>query len=123
MLRGPSRACLLAAFAAGLLAAACSAEPDPIAYRDGTLTVMNKTTREWRNVHVTVNDYFHGGAASLPPGGMMTAPMSEFQTGFGQKFDRVRMSIRKVVVTATVEGGTPILLEWDGRQMVRNVAE
>jgi hypothetical protein len=50
----------------------------------------------------------------------MTAPISEFQTGFGQRFDRVRMSIRKVVVTATAVDGRKIVLEWDGRQMIRN---
>jgi hypothetical protein len=121
MLRGSYRACQVTAFAAGLAAATCSApQRDPITYQGGTLVVVNKTNREWRNVHVVINDYFHGGAASLPPGGRMTAPMSEFQTGAGQKFDRVRMSIRKVVVTATAEGGKPIRLEWDGRQMIRN---
>ena len=120
MLRGRYRACRAATLAAAFLIAACSAERDPITYRDGTLTVVNKSDREWRNVRVTINDYFHGGAARLPAGGRMTAPMSEFQTGFGQKFDRVRMSIRKVVVTATTDAGKPVLLEWDGRQMIRN---
>ncbi len=114
------RACLIAGLAAGLVAAACAPPRDPITYEGGTLVVVNKTDREWRNVRVTINDYFHAGATSLAPGGRMTAPISEFQTGFGQKFDRRRVSIRKVVVTATAEGGKPVLLEWDGRQMVRN---
>ncbi len=120
MLRGSHRACRAAALAAGLLTAACSSERDPITYEGGTLVVVNQSDREWRDVVVTVNDHFRGGAARLPAGGRMTAPMSEFQTGFGQRFDRVRMSIRKVVVTATAEGGKQIVLEWDGRQMVRN---
>ena len=120
MLRGSYRACRVTALAAGLVAAACTPPRDPITYQGGTLVVVNKTDREWRNVHVVINDYFHGGAASLPPGGRMTAPISQFQTGVGQKFDRARMSIRKVVVTATAEGGKPILLEWDGRQMLKN---
>lgn len=121
MLRSEDRVLrLAAALVAVLLAAGCSSERDPITYQDGTLVVTNKTDREWRDVVVTINDYFHRGAQSLPPGGRLTAPVRDFETGFGQKFDRVRMSIRKVVVTATAEGGRRIVLEWDGRQMVRN---
>jgi hypothetical protein len=120
MLRASYRVCRAAALAMGLLAAACSSERDPIIYTEGTLIVENQTDRDWRNVVVTINDYFHGGAATLPARGRMTAPMSEFQTGFGQKFDRMRMGIRRVVVTATAEGGKRIVLEWDGRRMVRN---
>ncbi len=123
MLRASHRAYRAAALAAGLLAAACSSRRDPITYQGGTLIVVNQSRRDWHNVNVVINDYFHGGAASLPAGGRMTAPISQFQTGFGQKFDRVRMSIRKVVVTATDEGGKPILLEWDGQQMVKNETE
>lgn len=120
MLRGSYRVWRAAALAACLLASACSSERDPITYHEGTLVVVNQTDREWRNVVVTINDHFRGGAASLPAGGRMTAPMSQFKSGFGQKFDRVRMGIKKVVVTATAAGGKPIVLEWDGRQMVRN---
>jgi hypothetical protein len=103
-----------------LVAAACRSANDPITFMDGTLVIENRTPREWRNVVITVNDHFRGGAASLPAGGRLTAPLSGFQTGFGQRFDRVRMSVRKVVVTATDAGGKPIALEWDGQRMVRN---
>jgi hypothetical protein len=109
-----------ATLAMGLFIAACSHPPDPITYHEGTLVIENQTDYEWRNVSVTINDYFHGGATVLRASSRMTAPISEFQTGFGQKFDRVRMGIRKVVVTATDARGRRIVLEWDGRRMVRN---
>lgn len=76
------------------------------------VTVENLTSREWRNVKVTVNDHFTGGAAVLLPGGRLTAPLSQFQTGLGQKFDRGRQSVFKVEVTATEPDGTPVALQW-----------
>ena len=42
----------------------------------------------------------------------MNAPMSQFVTGFGQRFDRGRMSVRKIEVTATDAAGQPVKLEW-----------
>ena len=51
------------------------------------------------------------GRRSLP-GGRLTAPLSQFQTGFGQKFDRGRQSVFKVEVTATEPDGTASELKW-----------
>ena len=76
------------------------------------VVVENLTPREWRNVKVTVNDHFSGGAPVLLPGGRLTAPLSQFQTGFGQKFDRGRQSVFKVEVSATEPDGTPVALLW-----------
>ena len=44
-----------------LASAACSAPRDPIIVDEGMVTVENQTSREWRNVKVTVNDHFSGG--------------------------------------------------------------
>src|SRR4029453_17703645 len=59
-----------AAVLMGLLVAgsACSAPKEPIVVDEGVITVENLTSREWRNVKVTVNDYFNGGAPALLPG-------------------------------------------------------
>jgi hypothetical protein len=92
--------------------AACDAPREPIVVDEGVVTVENLTSREWRSVRVTVNDHFSGGVASLPPGGRLTAPLSDFQTGLGQKFDRGRQSVFKVEVTATEPDGTPVKLAW-----------
>jgi hypothetical protein len=40
------------------LGAACSEPADPIAVRDNIIHVENRTSREWRNVVVVVNDHF-----------------------------------------------------------------
>jgi hypothetical protein len=48
----------------------------------------------------------------LLPGSRLTAPLSQFQTGLGQKFDRGRQSVYKVEVTAQEPDGTPGSLKW-----------
>ena len=90
----------------------CSKSRDPIVVRDGMLILENQTPREWRNVRITVNDHFMGGVPSLLPGGLMTAALRDFQTGFGQRFDRGRMSVFKVSVTAIDTAGRPVTLTW-----------
>lgn len=96
-----------------LLAAACSPKRDPIAITDGTVSVENQTSREWRNVIVTVNDHFRGGAPRLASGGRLTSPLSQLQTAFGQRFKTDRQSVFKVEVTATDDRGEPVTLQWD----------
>lgn len=95
-----------------LLAAACSERRDPIRITDGTVNVENQTSREWRNVMVTVNDHFRGGAPRLAAGGRLTAPLSQFQTAFGQRFNIDRQSVFKVEVAATDASGEPVKLQW-----------
>jgi hypothetical protein len=102
------------ALAALLLAAACSPPPHPIAVNDGTVTIDNRTEQEWRNVTVTVNDHFRGGAPTLAAGSRLTAPLSQFQTGLGQRFSLTRQSVTKIEVTATDATGQPVRLTWPG---------
>jgi hypothetical protein len=91
---------------------ACTKPRDPIVVSEGMLVLENQTRREWRDVRITVNDHFTGGAPSLLPGGLLTAPLRDFQTGFGQHFDRGRMSVFKVRVSATDIDGEPVALSW-----------
>lgn len=91
---------------------ACSGPPEPILIEDGRIVVENRTARPWRNVRVTVNDHFFGGAPLLEAGGRLHAPLSQFQTGFGERFDRRRMSIYKIEVAATDDDGNAVALEW-----------
>lgn len=88
---------------------------DAITVRAGTVTVENQSGLEWRNVVVTVNDHFHGGASSLAPGGRLTAPLGQFATSHGQRFDRSRQSVVRIQVKATAADGTAVRLEWLAR--------
>ena len=101
-------------FVLGLsLLAACSRPRDPIVIDHGTLILENQTSREWRDVLITVNHHYFGGTRSLAPGGRLNAPLRDFKTGFGVKYDRGRMSVFRVVVTAKEPNGTDVRLEWD----------
>jgi hypothetical protein len=116
MIRGPAsfaRALAGALLAlAAVAAAGCSGPRDPIIVDEGIVTVENQTSRDWRNVRVTVNYHFTGGAPLLAAGGRLTAPLSQFQTAYGQKFDRGRQSVFKVEVTASDPDGKPVTLTW-----------
>lgn len=94
------------------LLAACSGPPDPVTVEDGTITVDNQTDRDWRNVMITVNDHFRGGAPTLAAKGRLNAPLSQFQTAYGQRFARASQSIVKIEVTATDSAGEPVKLLW-----------
>jgi hypothetical protein len=92
----------------------CSPARPPIALSEGTVIVQNQTKQEWRKVVVTVNDHFRAGAASLAPGGRLLAPLNQFQTAFGQHFDRGRQSVAKIELSATDGDGKPVSLKWTG---------
>jgi len=104
---------------AALAQAACSPPRDPIVLDEGTLIIENQTSRAWQNVVITVNDHFRGGAATLPAGGRMTAPLNQLQTAFGQKYDRTRQSVFKVDVAAIDADGKPVKLTWGGQRKPR----
>lgn len=96
-----------------LLGAACVPRPDPIQVAESTVIVENQTSRDWRNVVITVNDHFRGGAPRLASRGRLSAPLSQFQTGFGQRYDIAR-SVFKVEVTATDSSGALVTLKYGG---------
>jgi hypothetical protein len=95
-----------------VVAYACSKARDPIVVNGSIITVENQTAREWRNVVVTVNDHFRGGSPSLAAGAMMTAPLSRFETAFGQRFAIGRQAVFKIEVTATDAAGAAVKLQW-----------
>jgi hypothetical protein len=99
-----------AVIAAMLLAAACSRSPGPIEVVDNTVMIRNQTSRDWRDVIITVNDHFRGGAPHLAAQGRLTAPLSQFQTGFGQRYEISRQNVFKVEVTAIDSAGEPVNL-------------
>ncbi len=95
-----------------MFATGCSPSDGPITIRENIITVENQSRRDWRNVVVTVNDHFRGGAGTLAARGRLTAPLSQFQTGLGQRFQVGRQSVIKIEVTATDDAGGAIALQW-----------
>jgi hypothetical protein len=103
-----------AALLAVLLAAGCSPRPDPITIAENAVVVKNTSSRAWTKVMVTVNDHFTGGVMVLAAGGRLNAPLSQFRTGFGQRYDPSRQIVYKVEVTATDSKGEAVRLLWGG---------
>lgn len=94
-----------------VLTAACSDPVAPIQVEEGSVTVQNQTSREWRNVRIVLNDHFSGGAAHLAAGGRLNAPLNRFTTAFGQPFES-RDGVKKIEVTATDAAGETVTLRW-----------
>jgi hypothetical protein len=112
IVRRTARLAIVLAGLALCLSAACSVPRDAIVVEGGTIDVENQSSRDWRNLTIRVNDHFTGGAPVLPAGGRLNAQVSQFQTAYGQKFDRGRQSVFKVEVTATDTDGKAIALTW-----------
>ena len=101
-----------AAVLSALLCLACSPPPDPITLSENTVVVLNTTSRDWRDVRITVNDHFTGGTPRLAAGGRLTAPLREMQTAFGQHYDVTRQLVYKIEVMATDSRGDAVNLRW-----------
>jgi hypothetical protein len=101
------------------LGAGCSDPPEPISVDDNAITVINSTSHDWSNLLIVVNDHYRGGAPLLRADGRLNAPVSGFDTGFGQRWP-VGTTIRKVQVTADGANGEPVKLDWEiGQQKKR----
>jgi hypothetical protein len=94
------------------LLTACRGKPEPIRVNGGHLVIENQTSQEWRDVVVTVNAYYRGGAPSLAPGGRLETALGNFTTGLGQRFDTNREPVRRVEVRAKNASGEPVALDW-----------
>ena len=99
--------------ALALGAAGCHSELPPIRQRDAWLVVENQTKSDWKSVSVTLNAYYRGVSPALAAGGRLEAPLANFVTGLGQRFNAAREHIARVEVRATDAAGNPVVLDWD----------
>jgi hypothetical protein len=96
-----------------LLAPACTPRPDPIRIQENVVIIQNQTSRDWRNVMITVNDHFRGGTPLLAAGAQLIAPLSQFQTAFGQRYDFSRQHVFKIEVAGIDSSGEAVQLLLD----------
>jgi hypothetical protein len=95
-----------------LLAAwGCSSPPPPISVADGSITLLNQTDQDWKDVLITVNDHFRGFVPVLKAEGRANAPLSQFTTGYGQRWVR-GTPVRTVDVTGKNADGTDLKLTY-----------
>jgi hypothetical protein len=91
-------------------AVACSSKPpiQPLVLDGGRLTVNNRSDVEWSKIEIWLNRYFRVTWASLPPGGRLDVQLDSFVSGYGHKFDRRRIQIRDLRLTAVLPDGKPL---------------
>ena len=99
--------------AAALLVTGCATELPPIRQRGSWIVVENQTKSPWKDVSVTVNAYYRGVSPALTAGGRLEAPLANFVTGLGQRFNTAREHVSRVEVRATDASGNPVALDWD----------
>ena len=93
---------------------ACGRSLVPPIRQHGTwLVVENQTKSPWKDVSVTLNAYYRGVSPALAAGGRLEAPLANFVTGLGQRFNTAREHISRVEVRATDADGKPVVLDWD----------
>lgn len=112
MLRAAPRVLALLALTA---LAACGPPDPPITVADGMITVVNQTDQDWSDVLITVNDHFRGGVPVLKAEGRANAPLSQFTTGYGQRWSS-GARVKTVDVTAKGADGSDVKLTWGRNQ-------
>ena len=98
-----------------VMAASCSKPEDPIQVEQTAITVLNQTDTDWNKVLIVANDHFRGYAPVLKSQGRLNAPVSQFESAYGQRWP-ASQRVTKVVVTATDANNQPVKLEWDVNQ-------
>jgi hypothetical protein len=78
------------------------------------VTVLNQTDQDWKDVLITVNDHFRGVVPTLKAAGRANAPLTQFETGHGQRW-RQGTYVKTIDVTAKAADGTDVKLSW-GRE-------
>ena len=100
-----------------VLVGGCSEPPPPVSVAEGTVTVLNQTEQDWKEVLITVNDHFRGFVPTLKAEGRANAPLAQFTTGHGQRW-RDGTYVKTIDVTAKAADGTDVKLSW-GREEKR----
>jgi hypothetical protein len=110
--RAPANGIVVLAIVAMAAGAACSKPPaDPMQLERGTLTVSNRSTREWTHVEIWLNRSYRVTVASIPAGTTFQVPLNAFVAGFGQRFDPRHAQVQDLRLSATLPDGQPLELK------------
>jgi hypothetical protein len=97
-----------AAIALVLVAGACAKpEVDPLQLDSTQVTVDNRSDSDWTNVEIWINRQFRATAPKITKGQRFHAPLRNFVTAYGQKFDFSRVQIHDVRLNAKRADGMP----------------
>ena len=104
---------VLATVALAIAIAACRDRPpiEPLQLDGNLVTVNNRTADEWTGVEIRLNLNHAVRIASIAAGARVQVPLDAFVAGFGQRFNYRRTQITDLRLTATLPGGTPLVLK------------
>jgi hypothetical protein len=113
-----ARALRFGAVSAGLLltmaAAACSSPKiEPLVLQGNMLTVSNTTDEPWSDVAIWANRYFRAIVPSIPAHSRADLTLDSFVSGYGQRFDRHRIQLTDLKLTAKGPDGKAVELTYD----------
>ena len=99
--------------AVSLLASGCRKETpiDPLTLDGNLLTVDNRSSRDWTDVDVSINRYFHVTTPRIAAGGRAQVTLDSFVGGFGRRFNYHQIQMTDLRLTAKLPDGKPLELK------------
>lgn len=89
--------------------------PDPLQLDGGILTVDNRTSKDWTDVEIWINQYFRVAVPRIAAGSRFQVPLNAFVSGYSQRFDHHHAIIRDLRLTAKEPEGKPVTIKKDFR--------
>jgi hypothetical protein len=89
--------------------------PDPLELDGGILTVDNRTSSDWQDVEIWINQYFRVAVPKIAAKSRFQVPLNAFVSGYAQRFDIHHAVIKDLRLAAKQPDGTPVALKKDMR--------
>jgi hypothetical protein len=112
MIVGAMRAVIVVVLLVVVAAGACADRPaDPLQLDRNLLTVDNRTSEDWTNVEIWLNQAYRITAPAIPARTRFQAPLDTFVAGFGQRFNFHSTQVKDLRLTAKLPDGRPLELK------------
>jgi hypothetical protein len=110
------RALLPALALLGMTAGGCvDIPPDPLQLDRGILTVDNRSSDDWKDVEIWINQYYRVAVPKIAAGSRFQVPLDAFVSGYAQRFDVHHAVVKDLRLTAKQPDGKPISIKRDTR--------
>jgi hypothetical protein len=110
------RALLPALALLGMAAGGCvDIPPDPLQLDRGILTVDNRSSDDWKDVEIWINQYYRVAVPKIAAGSRFQVPLDAFVSGYAQRFDVHHAVVKDLRLTAKQPDGKAISIKRDTR--------
>ena len=89
--------------------------PDPLQLDRGILTVDNRSSEDWNDVEIWINQYYRVAVPKIAAGSRFQVPLDAFVSGYAQRFDVRHAVIKDLRLTAKQPDGKPVNIKRDTR--------